>query len=154
MTSANNSADFSFYVCPRCKGRLAAAGATLHCSACSQGYAVQHEIPDFILEDLTQSSNPVLRQVKGLDLLARIYESKLWYPVVLRLVTGGKQVSFAGLIGMVQEMVGPVDGVVLDVACGPGTYGRRIASPSRRVMGSTSRGECLNRERPMRGVKV
>jgi SAM-dependent methyltransferase len=96
---------------------------------------VQHEIPDFILEDLTQSSNPVLRQVKGLDLLARIYESKLWYPVVLRLVTGGKQVSFAGLIGMVQEMVGPVDGVVLDVACGPGTYGRRIASPSRRVYG-------------------
>ncbi len=136
MTSANNpQADFSFYVCPRCRGRLAAAGATLQCDACSHTYAVQHQIPDFILEDLTQSTNPVLRQVKWLDLLARIYESKLWYPVVLRLVVGSKQVSFAGLIGMVQEMVGPVDGVVLDVACGPGTYGRRIASPSRTVYG-------------------
>ena len=81
-----------------------------------------------------QSTNPVLRQVKRLDMLARVYESKLWYPVVLRLFAG-RQLSFAGLISLVQEMVGPGNGVVLDVACGPGTYGRRIASPSRRVYG-------------------
>src|ERR1019366_5311181 len=135
VNEANNSAlDFSFYVCPQCKGTLAAAGATLQCSACSHSYATQHQIPDFILEDLTQSTNPVLRQVKRLDMLARVYESKLWYPVVLRLFAG-RQLSFAGLISLVQEMVGPGNGIVLDVACGPGTYGRRIASPSRRVYG-------------------
>jgi len=136
MDKANSSApDFSFYVCPQCRGTLAVAGATLHCSACRHNYPVQHGIPDFISEDLTQSTNPVLRQVKWLDLLARVYESKVWYPVVLRLFAGRGQLSFAGLINLVQEMIGPVNGVVLDVACGPGTYGRRIASLSRRVYG-------------------
>jgi uncharacterized protein YbaR (Trm112 family) len=54
VNEANNSAlDFSFYVCPQCKGTLAAAGATLQCSACCHSYAVQDLIPDFILEDLT-----------------------------------------------------------------------------------------------------
>jgi len=136
VNNANSAApDFSFYVCPQCKGILTAAGATLQCSACSRSYPVQHQIPDFILEDLTQSTNPVLRRVKWLDLLARVYESKLWYPVALRLFAGRGQISFAGLINLVREMVGPVNGVVLDVACGPGTYGRRIASASRRVYG-------------------
>jgi len=135
VNNSNRSAvDFSFYVCPQCKGTLAADGATLQCSACSHSYAVRYEIPDFILEDLTQSANSVLRQVKRLDLLARVYETKLWYPLVLRLFAG-RQLSFAGLVTMVREMVGPVNGVVLDVACGPGTFGRRIASPSRRVYG-------------------
>ena len=134
-TNANSPAlDLSFYVCPQCKGTLITAEATLRCSACRRSYTVKDYIPDFILGDLTHSTNPVLRQVKRLDLLARVYESKLWYPVVLRLFAG-RQLSFARLISLVQEMVGSVKGVVLDVACGPGTYGRRIASSSRRVYG-------------------
>jgi len=135
VTNTNNSAaDVSFYVCPQCKGELAATGATLQCSACRHSYAVRQQIPDFILEDLTQSANPVLRQVKRLDLLAHIYESKFWYPVVLRLFAG-QGLSFPRLINLVKEMVGPVNGLVLDVACGPGTFGRRIASPLRKIYG-------------------
>jgi ubiquinone/menaquinone biosynthesis C-methylase UbiE len=35
----------------------------------------------------------------------------------------------------VSDIVGSRDGVILDAACGPGTYGRRIASESRTVLG-------------------
>jgi len=155
MDKANSSApDFSFYVCPQCRGTLAVAGATLHCSACRHNYPVQHGIPDFISEDLTQSTNPVLRQVKWLDLLARVYESKVWYPVVLRLFAGRGQLSFAGLINLVQEMIGPVNGVVLDVACGPAPMAAGSLRFRGEFMGSTFRGECWNRGQPMRDGKV
>ena len=36
---------------------------------------------------------------------------------------------------MARRQVGPVAGRVLDVACGPGTFGRRIASPATAVFG-------------------
>jgi ubiquinone/menaquinone biosynthesis C-methylase UbiE len=32
-------------------------------------------------------------------------------------------------------MIEGVDGLILDVACGPGTYGRRLAKPSREIYG-------------------
>jgi len=47
----------------------------------------------------------------------------------------GQGLSFPRLINLVKEMVGPVNGLVLDVACGPGTFGRRIASPLRKIYG-------------------
>ena len=49
--------------------------------------------------------------------------------------------SLAQLISTVSRNVNSVEGRVLDVACGPGTYGRRVASPSREVFGiDVSRG--------------
>ena len=38
-------------------------------------------------------------------------------------------------MGKVAAMVAPESGMVLDVACGPGTLGRRIASSTRTVYG-------------------
>ena len=68
-------------------------------------------------------------------LQAAVYESKLWYPLVLNLFGGFGCITLPQLIGIVREMVGSVAGRVLDVASGPGTFGRRLASPSRRVYG-------------------
>jgi ubiquinone/menaquinone biosynthesis C-methylase UbiE len=52
------------------------------------------------------------------------------------MIFGGFQSpSFAQLIRTVSEKVQLTKGRVLDVACGPGTYGRRIASPTREVFG-------------------
>jgi ubiquinone/menaquinone biosynthesis C-methylase UbiE len=77
----------------------------------------------------------------AIDKMARIYETKLWYPIVLAVYGGFRSISLAGLIATVSRNVGPAEGRVLDVACGPGTYGRRIASPSREVFGiDVSRG--------------
>jgi ubiquinone/menaquinone biosynthesis C-methylase UbiE len=92
-------------------------------------------IPDFILEDLTQSSNEVLRNVKHIDRLARIYETRLWYPVVLNLYGGLGCTSLEELARIIAGMVDIDAGLILDVACGPGTYGRRVASQSRVVYG-------------------
>ncbi|HKW56063.1 MAG TPA: methyltransferase domain-containing protein [Candidatus Acidoferrum sp.] len=121
------------YACPSCKGKLVAAVSALHCLPCDRTYPVRGEIPDFILGDLSQSSNPVLHKAKSIDRLARIYETKLWYPLVLNLAAGWGRTSLARLITLVQQMVGQVRGPVLDVACGPGTFGRPVAAPSRNV---------------------
>jgi ubiquinone/menaquinone biosynthesis C-methylase UbiE len=92
-------------------------------------------IPDFILEELSKSKDPVLRRMRFIDRMARIYETRLWYPIVLNVFCGLHSPSFAQLIRIVSKNVRSTEGRVLDVACGPGTFGRRIASPSKEVFG-------------------
>lgn len=123
------------FACPRCKGKLVEAIAGLRCDACNYLYELRDQIPDFLLETPAQTKNPVLRRVKSIDRLAAIYESKLWYPFVLSLFGGFGCATLPQLIAIVREMMGSVEGHVLDVATGPGTFGRRVASPSRRVYG-------------------
>ena len=79
--------------------------------------------------------DPVLRRMRFIDRMARIYETKLWYPIVLNVYGGFQSPSFEELLKIVTQKVQPIQGRVLDVACGPGTYGRRIASPSKEVFG-------------------
>ena len=57
------------------------------------------------------------------------------YPAVCNLFAGWHSTSLEQLAHDVSEIVGSRDGVILDAACGPGTYGRRIASESRTVLG-------------------
>jgi ubiquinone/menaquinone biosynthesis C-methylase UbiE len=71
----------------------------------------------------------------AIDRMARIYETRLWYPIVLNVYGGFHSPSLTQLIGTVSQKVQTTEGRVLDVACGPGTYGRRIASPSKEVFG-------------------
>jgi ubiquinone/menaquinone biosynthesis C-methylase UbiE len=70
-----------------------------------------------------------------IDRLARIYETRLWYPIVLDIYGGIHSASLPQLVSEVSRMVQPAKGRVLDIACGPGTFGRRIASPSKEVFG-------------------
>jgi ubiquinone/menaquinone biosynthesis C-methylase UbiE len=73
--------------------------------------------------------------MRFIDRMARIYETKIWYPIVLKVFGGLRSPSLAQLVSTVSEKVQSTRGRVLDVACGPGTYGRRIASPSHEVFG-------------------
>jgi len=60
----------------------------------------------------------------------RLYETPLWYAPILKLA-GGKGAPGYGEV--IRQMVGLMDvrqGLLLDVACGPRTWGRRLASPS------------------------
>ncbi len=134
-TATSRSAQPGVYVCPRCKRHLRHEEDLLHCSTCSEAYAIREGIPDFIREKLSRSTDPVLHRMRFIDRMARIYESKLWYPVVLKLYGGWHSPSLPQLIAMVTGRVESVEGRVLDVACGPGTYGRRIASASKEVFG-------------------
>jgi len=125
----------SVYACPKCKGPLAIASQNFHCSLCGLTYPVRDDLPDFIREDLSHSKNFSLRHSTWFDWLAPIYETNLWYPVVMRLAGVKGVSSLPQLLTTVEEMTGTVSGDVLDVACGPGTFGRRIAAHSRTVYG-------------------
>jgi len=123
------------YICPGCKHPLQQEDCMLCCTGCSQVYPIADGIPDFIREELAQSADPVLRRMRFIDRMAGVYESRLWYPIVLKVYGGFRSLSFPELIVKMAEKVQPISGRVLDVACGPGTYGRRITSPSKEVFG-------------------
>lgn len=127
--------DLGIYSCPSCKGPLDLRDEALGCRACSLSYPIVDGIPDFILEDLTQSGNLVFRAVPQLDWFAPIYEATLTCPFVLSLYGGAGTPSFDDIVRTVVGMVDMEKGLILDVACGPGTLGRRSASPAKAVYG-------------------
>jgi ubiquinone/menaquinone biosynthesis C-methylase UbiE len=59
----------------------------------------------------------------------------LWYPLVLNLYGGLGVPSMIDLVQALAKMVALDEGLILDVACGPGTLSRRIASQSKAVYG-------------------
>jgi ubiquinone/menaquinone biosynthesis C-methylase UbiE/uncharacterized protein YbaR (Trm112 family) len=124
-----------FYVCPACKGHLREEQDLLLCSTCSQTYPTREGICDFLREKLAQSADSELRRMTTIDRMAAIYETRLWYPIVLNLFGGFHCLSLEQLIRTVTEKLESTNGRLIDIACGPGTYGRRIASPSKEVFG-------------------
>jgi ubiquinone/menaquinone biosynthesis C-methylase UbiE/uncharacterized protein YbaR (Trm112 family) len=136
-----DAGEFGIYTCPACKRHLGLETDMLRCPTCAQAYPVRNGIPEFLDEELSASADPELRRMATIDRMARIYESKLWYPIVLDLFGGFRSSSLERLIASMVRNVEPAQGRILDVACGPGTYGRRVASPSNEVFGiDVSRG--------------
>ena len=129
-----------FYACPTCKQDLEPAYDGLSCRVCARTYPILSGIPDFIVVNLEESRNRSLRVVGKndsrplLDAMASVYETWV-YPAVCNLYGGWHSTSLKQLAHDVSDIVGSRDGVILDAACGPGTYGRRIASASRTVLG-------------------
>ena len=130
---------YELYVCPSCKGRLDIQADGLICQACHKYYPLDNGIPDFLAEEIRTSSDPLIQWVKKFDqnigALAGIYESRWWYPLVINVYMGRNTTTFARLVELVKNGITVENGLVLDVACGPGTYGRRVASSSRTVYG-------------------
>ena len=133
--SEKPTAGFRLYVCPKCKGELSPGDNEFRCAACRRAYPVRNGIPDFLGEEWRNSKNFSLRHANWFDWLAPIYETKLWYPVVMRLAGVKGVASLPDLTATIEETVGTVSGDVLDVACGPGTFGRRVAAHSHSVVG-------------------
>ncbi|MGO9273105.1 MAG: methyltransferase domain-containing protein [Terriglobia bacterium] len=129
------ASELGTYACPVCKGLLRQEEGVLRCPTCSQTYPIREGIPDFIREELSQSKDPELRRMRFIDRMARVYETRLWYPIVLNLFGGFHSRSLAQLISTISRKAQSTQGRVLDIACGPGTYGRRVASPSKEVFG-------------------
>jgi len=123
------------YVCPNCGATLFLERDWLSCRRCKGTYPVKSGIPDFILEDLSKSQHPVLRSVSHLDVLAKIYETPLWYPIVYRFYGGLFIPSVKEEVRIVTEMVDAEKGLGLDVACGTGLFTRSMARKMRLVYG-------------------
>jgi len=137
MSSSDTAvaSELGIYVCPACKVRLRQEEGALRCTTCSLAYPIRKGIPDFICEELSGSADPVLRRMRFIDRMAPIYETRLWYPIVLNVYGGFDSPSLAQLVSRMSQKVQSANGRVLDIACGPGTFGRRIASPSKEVFG-------------------
>ena len=139
--NAPSRVEAPFYACPNCKSPLVEATGGLRCASCDSVFAVFDDIPEFIAGDLSASSDSQLRRMRFIDKMAGLYESQLWYPVVMKAFGGLRAPLLPQLIQSVADILAPVRGRILDVACGPGTFGRKMASPAREVWGiDVSRG--------------
>ena len=131
----------AIYACPTCKSPLDAADGALLCAACGRAYPLDDDIPQFIAGGLSESPDPQLRRMRFIDRMAGLYESQLWYPLVMKAYGGAQAPLLPALVDWIAKALAPVRGRALDVACGPGTFGRRVATPDRAVWGiDVSRG--------------
>jgi len=122
------------FACPICKRPLRSGDNTLDCSECNRTYPITGGIPNFLSQ--TSLTPTASRLAKVMDLVAPIYETRLFVSVLTKLsnVNNGAQL-FDRIASFHSETLKGVTGTVLDVACGPATYTRRIASSSRDVYG-------------------
>jgi SAM-dependent methyltransferase len=123
------------FACPKCKRLLLSGENMLQCSECHLTYPIVGGIPDFLSENVLASVAPNYRWIKMLEFLAPIYEGQLWHSFILKTLAGAHSSSLDSIAGFVLDTLKGITGSVLDVACGPATYGRRIASLSRNVYG-------------------
>jgi len=123
------------FACPNCKRPLCSIENSLQCSECHLTYPVVGDIPDFLSEGQLTNEAPNYRWIKTLEFLAPVYEGQLWHSFILKTLAGANQSSLHSIVDFVSGTMEDVTGSVLDVACGPATYGRRIASPSQNVYG-------------------
>jgi len=130
-TNQTNSIPF---VCPKCKHSLRADKLSLYCNKCDRTYPITKEIPDFMSGDQESDLAAIRPIAKFMDLVAPIYESRFWQQLNLRLARASKS-SLHSLADFHSKSLEGITGAVLDVACGPATYGRRIASSTRSVYG-------------------
>ncbi len=123
------------FACPKCKRPLHSTNNALQCGECNRTYPFIGGIPDFLSENSLTSVAPNYRLIKMLEFLAPIYEGQLWHSFILKILAGARISSLDRIAGFVSDTLMGITGSVLDVACGPATYGRRIVSPFRNVYG-------------------
>jgi ubiquinone/menaquinone biosynthesis C-methylase UbiE len=123
------------FACPKCKRPLRSADNALYCTECNRTYPIAGGIPDFLSQGSLAPAT--LRIAKVMDIVAPIYESRLFASVLLKLssVRSSGSRFIDSVASFHSESLKGITGTVLDVACGPATYSRRIASPSRNVYG-------------------
>ncbi len=130
-----------FYACPVCKRDLEPATDGLFCPACVRIYPIVSGIPDLTAVNFAESNSFDMRMLARrdsgalLNFAASVYETGI-YPIVSRVYGGwGGTSTLQRMAHEVADILGSSHGVILDAACGPGTYGRRVASASRTVLG-------------------
>jgi ubiquinone/menaquinone biosynthesis C-methylase UbiE len=114
---------------------LAVDGGALACRGCGIVCPIVDGIPDLMAPDPTLDDHPVSRGVRWTDWLAPIYESRVWYPFVLNLYGGWRCTTLEHLVEAIGSILGTAEGLILDAACGPGTFGRRVVGATRQAYG-------------------
>ena len=127
-----------FYVCPVCKKVLLNSIDQIRCSSCNSAYSLNRGIISFLSKSFYEdekNSTAIKKAYRAFfNILAPIYESAVWYQLTLN-ISGAKGNSIKSIAEYISDALSGIDGDILDIACGPATYGRRIASPSRTIYG-------------------
>jgi len=119
-------------VCPKCKQNIDFVDYHYQCDNCKTKYPIIKNIPDFTSEELEE--DPIYKSIKRLEFIAPFYEGKFWTSLVLKGV-GAKNSSIQSIDNYVSKSIEGIKGIFIDVACGPATHGRRIASKERYFYG-------------------
>ena len=121
--------------CPHCLGALtaaptAAAGPlpSLACARCEQVYSAATGFIDFIGRsgDAQTGARGIGPRLMHSRALATVYE-KLWRPAFVAVASGGRPDYAAELEQVLTALEPAAGGVVVDLSCGPGFTGRRLA---------------------------
>jgi ubiquinone/menaquinone biosynthesis C-methylase UbiE len=125
----------SYYVCPVCKQPLTPKINGLFCQRDGVEYPVKNGIVDFVVEDLTESPNLILRSVDKLDNSAKTYEGPSWLGTFDMINAQLGLPSYEDMVKTMTEMVDAENGLGLDVTCGTGIVTRSVAKKMRLVYG-------------------
>jgi SAM-dependent methyltransferase len=127
------------YRCPPCGSELEKTPGYLACRSCGETYTNEGYY-DFLGDE-----GPTNEDVVSLfDTVSSIYETPLWYPVGMRMATGGRS-SVGELVERVVETVETEHpDEVVDVACGTGLFARNLAENAT-VYGVDASSEMLRR---------
>jgi ubiquinone/menaquinone biosynthesis C-methylase UbiE len=133
MSEATSTKPVS-YACPKCKRSLRSVGNALNCSECNRTYSITGGITDFLAQ--VSLAPATSRIAKVMDFVSPFYESRLFVSILVKLsgISGGA-LFIDRIASFHSETLKGIAGSVLDVACGPATYSRRIVAPSREVYG-------------------
>lgn len=116
-------------LCPRCRtsasnAALVVEESQLRCPNCATSYPVRDGVIDLLPELPTKRT--LAQAMMESDTIVRIYESRLWRRSRIAALALG--ISFEREQQLILEALRPpMDGSVLDLACGPGIYARPLA---------------------------
>jgi len=122
------------FTCPKCKQDILLSDNKYFCNYCKRSYPIINNIPDFISLEQEEKRTNIMRIAKAMDSISPIYESKIWYQLLLNL-SGTQKTSLDSVANFYYETFKNTGGYILDVACGPATFGRRITSSNKIVFG-------------------
>lgn len=115
--------------CPNCRGPLHADGSGAACPACDRRYRGDRGYLDF-LPDFGVAGEGFGARLMHSRGLARVYE-RLWRPFFVAAASGGLP-DYRAEYEQVLATLAPAEGeVVVDLSCGPGFTGRRLAASGR-----------------------
>jgi SAM-dependent methyltransferase len=134
MILKDTSIKTNLFVCPKCKCSLNLLENSLNCKKCNKSFPIINGIPDFIINESHDTIARIMPIMKFMNFIAPIYETNFWQKLNLRLA-GAKNSSLFSLAEFHTNSLKDVTGNILDIACGPITYGRRLSNEFRNVYG-------------------
>ncbi len=131
MATTGSDTAIGALACPSCHGALEPDAGALRCAACGRSYHARNAIWDFSPELVPQPG--LAQRFMEAPAITRIYER--WFrPALTRLVS---PLGYADEELYLERWFAPVDGAILDLACGTGRYARWLGARTedRRIVG-------------------